>query len=177
MLVLDGVWALSGLYTGSLLYGLVDEPAHLATCAVGLLALALVGKRLSKTFVLAALIASVAIDLDHAPQHLGFDFLTAGTARPYAHCALAVLLPLLAAFLLPRWRALLLGIAFGVAAHLVRDLATGPGVPLGLPFSSASVRLPYVIYAGALVAAAAAFLVPAPHGRALQTGPGGGWRR
>lgn len=165
MLVLVGVvlgldlgWALSGADTGSLFYGLVDEPAHLATCAVALLLLALCGARLSSTFLAAALIASVAIDLDHAPQHLGFDFLTSGTPRPYLHCALAVLVPLVAAALLPRWRSLLLGVAFGLAAHLARDLVTGPGVPLALPFADAAVRLPYLLYAGALVAAALACL-------------------
>jgi membrane-bound metal-dependent hydrolase YbcI (DUF457 family) len=161
VLGLDLGWALSGADTGSLLYGLVDEPAHLATCAIALILLALCGRALSPTFIAAALLASVAIDLDHAPQRLGFDFLTNGTPRPYVHCALVVLVPLAAAVFLPRWRPLLLGVAFGFAAHLARDLVTGPGVPLALPFSDSAVRLPYLLYAGALVAAAATCLVPA----------------
>jgi inner membrane protein len=162
VLALDLGWALSGADTGSLLYGLIDEPAHLATCAIALILLALCRRAPAPTFAAAALVASVAIDLDHVPQHLGFDFLTAGTARPYFHCALAVLVPLAAAIFLPRWRPLLLGVAFGVAAHLARDLVTGPGVPLALPFSDASVRLPYLLYAGGLVAVALACLLPAP---------------
>src|SRR4051812_12458383 len=83
VLVLDLGWAESGAYTGSLAYGLIDEPAHLATCAVALIVLALIGNRPTRTFAVAALIASVAIDLDHLPQHLGFGFLTSGTSRPY----------------------------------------------------------------------------------------------
>jgi inner membrane protein len=166
VLVLDLGWALSGAYTGSLAYGLIDEPAHLATCAIALILLALCGRSLTPTFVVAALVSSVAIDIDHLPQHLGFDFLTAGTSRPYLHCALAVIVPLLAALLLPRRRQLLLGIAFGVTAHLARDLVTGPGVPLALPLSDASVRLPYLLYAGGLVAVALACFLPAPRTRA-----------
>lgn len=171
VLVLDLGWALSGTYTGSLAYGLIDEPAHLATGAIALIALALVGRPPTRTFAVAALIASVAIDLDHLPQHLGFDFLTAGTSRPYLHCALAVLVPLLAAIVIPRLRPLLLGVAFGFAAHLARDLVTGPGVPLALPLSEASVRLPYFLYAGALVAVAIACLLPAPRARRRVTPP------
>jgi inner membrane protein len=177
VLGLDLAWALSGINDGSLLYGVIDEPAHLATCAVALILLALSGRALAPSFVLAALLASVAIDLDHAPQRLGFDFLTAGTQRPYFHCALVVLVALLAAAALPRWRVPLLGVAFGFAAHLARDLATGPGVPLGLPFSDSSVRLPYLLYAGALVAAALACWAPVPQGRPGAARSGGGGRR
>lgn len=170
MLALDSGWALSGADTGSLAYGLIDEPAHLATCAVALIVLALAGRTPTRTFIAAALVASVAIDLDHAPQHLGFDFLTAGTSRPYLHCGLAVLVPLALALVLPRLRPLLLGVAFGFAAHLVRDLVTGPGIPLALPLSDTSVRLPYVLYAGALVAVAVGCLLPVPKARG-QTPP------
>lgn len=177
VLALDLGWALSEAYDGSLAYGLVDEPAHLATCAVALIVLALCGRALAPTFVAAALLASVAIDLDHAPQHLGFDFLTAGTSRPYFHCGLVVVVALLAAAALPRWRLPLLGVAFGFAAHLARDLATGPGVPLALPFSDSSVRVPYLLYAGALVAAALACWVPVSQGRPRAARAGGGGRR
>ena len=171
--VLDLGWALSGAYTGSIFYGLIDEPAHLATCAVALCLLVLSGREPSRTFVIAALVASVAIDLDHVPQHLGLDFLTAGTSRPYLHCALSVVIPALAAVVLPRWRPALLGIAFGFALHLARDLVTGPGVPLALPFSDASVRLPYLLYAGALGAGAAACLLAAARLRPARPDTGG----
>jgi membrane-bound metal-dependent hydrolase YbcI (DUF457 family) len=177
VLCLDLGWALSGANPGSLLYGLIDEPAHLATCVIALILLALCGRTLSPPFVAAALLASVAIDLDHVPQHLGLHFLTSGTPRPYVHCALAVLVPLAAAALLPRWRALLLGIAFGFAAHLARDLVTGPGVPLALPFSDSAVRLPYLLYVGALAGVAVACLVPAPQGKMGAARSGAGQRR
>jgi inner membrane protein len=175
--VLDLGWALSGVYTGSIFYGLVDEPAHFATCAVALCLVALSGRESSRTFVVAALVASVAIDLDHVPQHLGLDFLTAGTSRPYLHCALSVVIPALAAVALPRWRPALLGIAFGFALHLARDLVTGPGVPLALPFSDASVRLPYLLYAAALGTAATACLLAAARPRPRAVPPGVGSRR
>jgi membrane-bound metal-dependent hydrolase YbcI (DUF457 family) len=174
---LDLSWALTGAYTGSIFYGLVDEPAHLATCAVALCLVALSGRELSRTFIVAALIASVAIDLDHVPQHIGLDFLTAGTSRPYLHCGLSVLIPALAAVALPKWGPVLLGIAFGFAAHLTRDLVTGPGVPLALPFSDASVRLPYLLYAVALGAAATACLFAAARLRPRPAPPGIGSRR
>jgi membrane-bound metal-dependent hydrolase YbcI (DUF457 family) len=174
---LDLGWALSGVYTGSIFYGLVDEPAHLATGAIALSLVALSGRTLERHFVVAALAASVAIDLDHVPQHLGLDFLTAGTSRPYLHCALGVLIPAVAAVMLPRWRPVLLGIAFGFAVHLTRDLVTGPGVPLALPFSEASVRLPYLLYAGALGAGAAACLFAIAQPRLRATRPGVGSRR
>jgi inner membrane protein len=174
---LDLGWAISSIYTGSIFYGLVDEPAHFATGAIALSLVALSGRTLERRFVVAALVASVAIDLDHVPQHFGLDFLTAGTSRPYLHCALGVLIPALAAVALPKWRPVLLGIAFGFAVHLVRDLVTGPGVPLALPFSEASVRLPYLLYAGALGAAAAACLLAIAQPRLRATRAGFGSRR
>jgi inner membrane protein len=43
----------------------------------------------------------------------------------------------------------------------VRDLATGPGVPLLWPLLPASVQMPYAVYLGLLVAALAAVAVRA----------------
>jgi hypothetical protein len=152
VLGLDLVWDLLVGSTGTVGYGFVDEPAHLATCAIALLTLATVLGRLpSARFAVAALAAGVAIDLDHLPRYLGSDWLSAGTPRPYLHCGLAVLV-VLAASVIARggWRSVLLGIAFGFAAHLLRDVATGPGVPLGLPLSTAAVRAPYSAYAACL---------------------------
>ncbi len=71
ILGLDLLWNLAEGSTGQLAYGLIDEPAHFATCAVGLLALAALGCRLQAQFVAAALVASVAIDIDHVPGYLG----------------------------------------------------------------------------------------------------------
>jgi hypothetical protein len=50
----------------------------------------------------------------------------------------------------------MLGLSFGVSIHVLRDLATGPGVALGAPFSEAAVGVPYIAYALALVLLAGA---------------------
>lgn len=156
----DLLWSLIEGSTGTLVYGLVDEPAHLATCAVALLAVAAaVGSRLSKRFVVAALVASLAIDVDHIPGYLGSHLLTGTLPRPYTHSLLLV-----AALVAVGWASrrrrdvsqISLGLAFGVSAHLFRDLATGPGVPLAWPISDGVFVLPYAIFGGALVFAAAA---------------------
>jgi hypothetical protein len=150
VLLLDLLWTLFAGSTGNLAYGLIDEPAHLATCAVALLALtALLGGRLPTRFVLAAQLASVTIDVDHIPGYLGWHWLSGSLARPYTHSLLLVAV-LLALGLLSRRRDLRLvsaGLAFGVSMHLLRDLATGPGVPLAWPASSEIVTAPYAFFA------------------------------
>ena len=118
-----------------------------------LLALAAIaGGRLPLPFVAAALIATVAIDLDHAPGLLGSHLITGGLPRPYSHGIgmLAALLALAAVLKRGRQRQIALGLAFGVAAHLLRDVATGPGVPLLWPLSDDVVKMPYVIYPAVL---------------------------
>lgn len=158
---LDLLWALLEGSTGSIAYGLVDEPAHLATCAIALLAVAaLGGSWLSGRFVAAALIASVAIDFDHLPGYLGAHFLTGSLPRPYTHGVLlvAVMLGLGWATSRRQLRQVLPGVAFGVSAHLLRDLATGPGVGLLWPLVGTPIEIPYAVYAGALLAAAVACL-------------------
>jgi inner membrane protein len=153
---LDLLWGAVMGSTGRAAYGLIDEPAHLVTCLVALLAFAaIVRLRPSSSFVAAALIASVAIDVDHIPAYLGWNGLTGALPRPYSHCLLLVLLLLGAAWTSSgRARAISAGLAFGVAAHLFRDLATGPGVPFLWPVSSATITVPYAVYAGSLMAAA-----------------------
>ena len=129
VLGLDLLWGLVMGSTGSPAYGLIDAPAHLATCAVALLAAAAVGgSRLSRRFVAAALLASVAIDFDHIPAYLGTHALTGNLPRPYTHSLLLViaLLAIGSATRRRDLRLLTLGVAFGVSAHLLRDLATGP---------------------------------------------------
>lgn len=156
ILALDLFWSLIEGSTGTLAYALIDEPAHLATCALALLAFAAVARtRLPGRFVASALIASVAIDADHVPGLLGSHLLTGGGPRPYSH-SLAVLAALLAVACLTKrgTRQLLLGAAFGVGAHLLRDLATGPGVPLLWPASDGAIGLPYAGFVGALLLAA-----------------------
>lgn len=60
----------------------LDWSAHLATALILLANLPLSA---GHAFSSAALVAAVAIDLDHVPGHLGTDLLTAGTPRPYTH--------------------------------------------------------------------------------------------
>jgi inner membrane protein len=125
----------------------LDEPAHLATAGLVLLML---GSR-NPRFVLATLIATVAIDLDHLPAALGANFLTAGTPRPYTHSLVgiaAISLIVLAVF---RRRDLFGAAALGLCIHLVRDLATGSGVALLWPFGEQGLHGPYPIYFSALV--------------------------
>jgi inner membrane protein len=161
----DLFWSLVEDSTDSLAYALVDEPAHLATCAIALLVLAAVrGSAAERGFAIAALIASTAIDLDHLPHYLGSQLLMgAGLPRPYTHSLLFVALLLALGWALRSGRReVALGIAFGVAAHLLRDLATGPGVPFFWPFSAAAVSVPYAAYAAALLLATATVALSAP---------------
>lgn len=160
--MLDLLWGLLEGSTGSLAYGLVDEPAHLATCVVALLAIvALAGARPPALFVGAALVSSVAIDLDHLPGYLGSHAMAGNLPRPYTHSllAVAVLLGIGAAVRQRDRRQVALGIAFGISAHLLRDLATGPGVSLFWPFSSTPITVPYAAYAAALALAAGAVAI------------------
>lgn len=151
VLGLDLAWAFLAGSTGSIAYGLIDEPAHLATCALGLLVLAgALSRRLPPSFVGAALLASVAIDLDHVPGYLGSQLLDGGMPRPFTHTALLAGAFALVGWALPRARWVCVGVAFGICAHLLRDLATGPGVPLAWPLSGAIVRAPYELFALAL---------------------------
>jgi inner membrane protein len=82
-----------------------------------------------------------------------------------------VLLALAAAW--PRRRPLLLGLAFGVGAHFVRDIATGPGLPLGWPFSDRMVQLPYVVYAAVYLLAAGVLLIRASPTPTVRRNPRG----
>jgi hypothetical protein len=110
-----------------LVRGLLDEPAHLAT---GLL----LGGR-DRVFLLGALLP----DLDHVP--LLFRDPAPGDPRPKTH---SVWVALLGAVVSRR-------LAAGMLAHLARDLALAPGVPL---FGGRHFRVPYAAYALAMTAVA-----------------------
>jgi inner membrane protein len=158
VLVADGLlYALHPPYPA---LGLLDEPAHLATAALVLLAL---GVR-DRTLAVTALVASVAIDLDHLPQELGIDLLTRSTARPVSHSLVGLAVLTATAAAVGGRRAVAAGVALGIAAHLFRDLATGGGVPLLWPLTSRELEMPYALYAvllGALAAAIANKRIPA----------------
>jgi inner membrane protein len=162
----DLFWGLVADSTGSLAYALIDEPAHLATCAVALLALVAAGAPLSRRFAAAALLASTAIDVDHLPGYLGSHLLMAPSMpRPYSHSVLTIALLLgLGLYLRGDRREISFGLAFGVAAHLCRDLATGPGVPLLWPLSAAPATVPYGVYAAVLLIVGAGVVVSVRHG-------------
>ncbi len=138
-----------------------DEPAHLATgILVVLLLISFAPAPASLAFLLAALVASMAIDVDHLPQYLGWSGLSGGTPRPYTHSLVTPLLLAAAAlFAKGRYRAVALGAAVGVCAHLLRDLGTASGVALLWPISDAAARIPYWTYLLALVLIAAAVTV------------------
>lgn len=135
--------------------GALDEAAHLATAALALLAAnppaTLVEHR---TTMLSALAASVLIDVDHIPLYLGISQVADG-GRPFSHSLVAVGIASAAALALPRRRSVLAGVALGLCLHFIRDIATGPGLPLFWPVSTAEVRLPYRLYTSLLVACAA----------------------
>lgn len=106
-----------------LISGLVDEPAHLAIAALGLLVLACFIE-VPGRFYVAALIASVAIDLDHIPLFLGL--LGNQHQRPVTHSLTTVVVVAGAAVVSRRHRALLAGAATGLVLHFARDIAEGP---------------------------------------------------
>ena len=103
--------------------GLLDAPAHLATAALGLLVLACFID-VPRRFYFAALIASVAIDLDHIPLYLGL--LGNQDQRPVTHSLATVIVAAGAAVASRRHRAVLAGVAIGLVLHFARDIAEGP---------------------------------------------------
>jgi inner membrane protein len=113
--------------------GALDEPAHLATGALGLLALSCFIDA-PRRFYVAGLIASVAIDLDHIPMYLGVGN---PYQRPVTHSLATVVVVVMAAAASRRHRAVLAGAAAGLLIHLARDIAEGPpGVRMLWPLSN-----------------------------------------
>jgi inner membrane protein len=135
--------------------GPLDEIAHLLTTLIVLWAL---GPRIWG-FALPALVASVAIDVDHVPGQFGHDFLTRGTSRPYTHSLLSIAVLLVAAALWRSRRNVMLAIALGLAIHFWRDMSEAQtGVALLWPFSDHSFTLShggYVVVMALFTAAAA----------------------
>lgn len=126
---------------------LLDESAHLATA---LLLLGALARRPSARFMLGAALGAVLIDLDHIPALLAHHGDQFGVPRPDTHSLLTILIIAAVALPLPaRYRAILLGVACGIATHFIRDMATG-GVPLLWPFSGDFYTLPYAAYAALL---------------------------
>jgi membrane-bound metal-dependent hydrolase YbcI (DUF457 family) len=109
------------------------------------------GRTACRRFLIPALIASVAIDLDHVPGQLGAHWLTAGTPRPYTHSLLTIVVVLGVALVGRRRRDVALGIALGLAIHFFRDLSEpGSGVALLWPWSDHSFSLPHGSYVASM---------------------------
>ena len=112
--------------------GALDEPAHLATGALGLLALSCFID-VPRRFYVAGLVASVAIDLDHIPMWLG---LGNPYQRPVTHSLATVVVVVVAAAASRRHRPVL-GRGGRAADPLRRDIAEGPpGVRMLWPLSN-----------------------------------------
>ena len=137
--------------------GPVDEVAHLSTAALGLLILARFID-VPRRFYVAALIASVAIDVDHIPLYLGL--LGNQAQRPVTHSLSTVAVFAAAAAASRRHRAVLAGMATGLVLHFARDIAEGyPGVRVFWPLQDASWMLSYRWFLGMIVVFTAARLV------------------
>ena len=133
--------------------GLHDEPAHLATSLLVLLALLGPGRmrrHAGETATTCA--ASVLIDVDHLPLYVDFPLdVAVAEGRPFTHSlsTVAALAGLAGAV---RWRRRLLACASaGVGLHFVRDIATGPGLPLWWPWEQRNRSLPYQLYSRTLL--------------------------
>ena len=131
--------------------GALDEPAHLLTAW---LLLAAAGLSWPACLTAWALAGSVLVDVDHVPLYAwGVGALMPG-GRPVTHSLLVVLVLAAAATTTRAIRVPLLGLATGTALHLLRDAATGWGVPLLWPLLPVQVRVPHEAYL-ALVSGAA----------------------
>ena len=129
--------------------GPVDEVAHLATAALGLLVLARFIDA-PRRFYIATLIASIAIDVDHIPLYLGL--LGNQAQRPVTHSLSTVAVFATAAAASRRHRAVLAAVATGMVLHFARDIAEGyPGVRVFWPLQDTSWMVGYWWFLGMIV--------------------------
>jgi membrane-bound metal-dependent hydrolase YbcI (DUF457 family) len=135
--------------------GCFDHPAHLATA--GLIALNAPAR--SRRWITAFMVGALAPDVDHIPLALKRPHPAPGDARPFSHCLLTIA-PIAALARITQSERLH-GLASGMAAHYLRDLAVGSGVTLLWPASRRSFRMPYGAYATTCVALAVLALAPA----------------
>jgi inner membrane protein len=142
--------------------GLLDESAHLITAA---LVLGSVPRTVVRSAWPWVLIGSVAIDVDHLPLYAGVSGFRVDGGRPPSH-SLALVLLLLPGAAIPALRKPLVGLAGGVVLHVVRDMATGPGVPLLWPLIPENFLLPYSVYVALMVLSTVGSTIRLGHGRA-----------
>jgi len=113
--------------------------------------------RRAARFYAAALIASVAIDVDHIPLYLGL--LGNQAQRPVTHSLATVAVFVAAAAVSRRHRAVLAGAATGLVLHFARDIGEGyPGVRVFWPLQDASWMVSYRWFLGMIVVLTAARL-------------------
>src|SRR5690348_15380396 len=142
---------------GLLSTGPLDEVTHLATAALGLSVLACIADA-PRRFYVAALVASVAIDLDHIPLYLGL--LGDDGQRPVTHSLATVVVFAVAAAVSRRHRAVLAGVATGLVLHFARDIAEGPpGVRMLWPLNGRAWTASYWWFLGIVVALTAARVI------------------
>jgi inner membrane protein len=144
----------------------LDESAHVLTA--WLVWAALASRPLRPGVLPWVLLGAAAIDLDHLPLYVGHAGFLIDGGRPPTHSLTTV--AVLAVLALVTRRPRIFGsLALGVLLHFLRDLATGPGVPLAWPLVDASVRVPYLLYAAVVAAATVVAVVrrarPAPSER------------
>lgn len=130
---------------------ILDESAHLITAL--LLADGL--GRTAREVLIGGALGATMLDADHIPMELGRDLLTRDAGRPVTHSLPALCLLSLAAAASGRWRLRIGSAAFGLATHMVRDLATG-GMPLWWPLTRRKATIPYAWYAALLIGLLAA---------------------
>jgi inner membrane protein len=151
-------------------WGLLDECAHLLTAG---LFLAAAGRPLSR-FAAWTMLGACVIDVDHVPLYLGHMAITVEGGRPVTHSLLTVVVLMCsAAVVRGRPRSALAGLGTGVLLHFVRDVATGPGLPLLWPVLPDNVRIAYHWYFGVLLVAAAVSVVRASVRRTARAGAAG----
>ena len=131
-----------------ILLGVFDHPAHLGTAGL----IALNGPHRSRKWTLGFVAGALLPDVDHVPLALRARERSADDPRPVSHCLLAVVPVAALAGVTQSER--LHGLAAGMAAHFLRDLGVGTGVPLLWPATRRSVRIPYAAYAAACALAA-----------------------
>lgn len=131
----------------------IDWPAHVTTAALVLTA---VPRWLAPETAAWALAGSVAIDIDHVPVYLGLERVAVGPGgRPFTHSLLTTAALFAGSrFARGQRRTVLTGLAAGTLLHFVRDVGTGPGVPLLWPLSRRNVRIPYAAHLAPVAVAA-----------------------
>ena len=137
--------------------GPLDEVAHLATAALGLLVVARFIE-VPRGFYVAALVASVAIDLDHIPPYLGLSGKQA--ERPVTHSLATVVIFAVSAIVSRRHRAMLAGASTGLVLHFARDIAEGPpGVRMLWPLKQTAWTASFWWFLGMIITLAVTQLI------------------